>query len=298
MVEEKTSEPHLHRINPAMWVSVIALGLAALLSYFLLDEHSLAWFRDHPNAWPKNGFVKVIRGFGSAWVPIWLLLNWVCATGKQRPALAGLLALLLIAPSVCTLKPLVHRPRPREVIAAATQTEKTENNNSSSWNLSFPSGDTAVAFAVAAALAPFVRWPWGLLFFSIASSVGFLRVVVLAHYPSDVCAGAAIGILSGWLALQIIRRWLSQSNLRPGHAAAGAIITPALFGLIEGIDNLLTFLKTYGVLVVGIYIVAKGGTWLKRLRRRDFCGYFKTTEGPSTSSGQTQRETKNQSVKL
>ena len=273
MVKEETSEPRLHRINFTIWVSVVALGLAALLSYFLFDERTFSWLRDHPSTWPKNSWVKAIRGFGSAWVLIWLLFNWVCATGRQRPASAGLLALLLIAPTVCTLKPLVHRPRPREVIAAAMKTEKTENNNSSSQNLSFPSGDTAVVFAVAAALVPFVRWPLGLIFFSIAGSVGIMRVVVLAHYPSDVFAGAAIGIFCGWLALQIIRRWLYQFNLRLSHAAAGAILVPVLFGLIEGAERLLTFLKTYGVLVVGIYIIAKGGTWLKQLRKRDPCNH-------------------------
>jgi len=276
MVKEETSEPRLHRINFTMWVSVIALGLAALLSYFLFDERTFSWLRDHPSTWPKNSWVKAIRGFGSAWVLIWLLLNWVCATGRQRPALAGLLALLLIAPTVCTLKPLVHRPRPREVIAAATQTEKAENNNSSSWNLSFPSGDTAVVFAAATALAPFVGWPWGLFFFSIASSVGAMRVVVLAHYPSDVFAGAAIGIFSAWLALQITRRWLSESsrfNLSRSAAAVGVILTPVLLGLLEGKNHLFTFLKTYGVLVVGIYIAAKGGTWLKQLRKRDPCSH-------------------------
>jgi undecaprenyl-diphosphatase len=276
MVKEETSEPRLHRINFTMWVSVIALGLAALLSYFLFDERTFSWLRDHPSTWPKNSWVKAIRGFGIAWVPIWLLFNWVCATGRQRPALAGLLALLLIAPTVCTLKPLVHRPRPREVIAAAMKTEKTENNNSSSQNLSFPSGDTAVVFAVAAALVPFVRWPWGLIFFSIAGSVGIMRVVVLAHYPSDVFAGAAIGIFCGWLALQIIRRWLSESsrfNLSRSTAAVGVILIPVLFGLIEGTERLLTFLKTYGVLAVGIYLVAKGSMWLKRLRKRDPCNH-------------------------
>jgi len=100
-----------------------------------------------------------------------------------------------------------------------------------------------------------------------------MRVVVLAHYPSDVFAGAAIGIFSAWLALQITRRWLSQFNLRLGHAAAGAILVPVLFGLIEGTDDLLTFLKTYGVLVVGIYIVAKGSIWLKQIRKRDTCDH-------------------------
>jgi len=62
-------------------------------------------------------------------------------------------------------------------------------------------------------------------------------------------------------------------------AAAGVILIPASLGLLRGVNQLSTFLKTYGVLVVVIYIAAKGGTWLKRLRRRDFCGYFKAAEG-------------------
>jgi membrane-associated phospholipid phosphatase len=271
MTEQKIDPCRLHRINLAMWVSVITLCLATLLSYFLLDERVFFWLCRHPSNWYANNWVQAFILLGKAWVVIWLLLSWVWATGQERPALAGLLALLLIAPTVCTLKPLVHRPRPREVIAASMRTEKAENNNNSSSNLSFPSGDTAVVFAAAAALVPFVRWPLGLIFFSIASGVGIMRVVVLAHYPSDVFAAAAIGIFCGWLALQIIRRWLSESsrfNLSRSTAAVGVILTPTLFGLIEGTERLLTFLKTYGVLVAGIYLVAKGGTWLKRHRKR------------------------------
>ena len=89
---------------------------------------------------------------------------------------------------------------------------------------------------------------------------------MLAHYPSDVFGGAVIGIFSGWLALQIILRWLSEFKLKRGHAAAGAIIVPIVFGVTEGADRLLVWLKMYGVLVAGIYLIANAGTLSKRLR--------------------------------
>ena len=259
----------MRRINLAIWVSVIVLCLGALLSYFLFDERVSAWFRDNPSPWHNNILIKAIRGFGRAWAPIWLLITWAWATGRQRPVQAGLLALLLIFPIVCTLKPLVHRARPREIIAAAANPEKTGTNNNWSKHQSFPSGDAAVAFAAAAALVPFVRWPWTLIFFTIAGIVGFMRVVVLAHFPSDVCAGAAIGIFSGWLAIQIVGRWLSEPsrfNFSQSVYATGVVLTPVLLGIFSGINNLLFFLEAYGVLVAGICLAGKGPAWLKRFR--------------------------------
>lgn len=280
MVKEKTPEQRLHRINLTIWVSVIALGLAALLSYFLLDERVFSWLCRHPNKWQGNNWLQAFTLLGKGWVLIWLLLSWVWTAGRPargRPALVAILALLLVFPMVYLPKFLVHRPRPREIIAAPTITEEAKNNNGLSQNLSFPSGDTAAVFAIAAALVPFIRRLWVLTFFTLSSIIGILRVAVLAHYPSDVCAGAAVGILAGWLAPQILSRWPlpapSRLNWYRIIAAGGVILLPVLFGLIEGIDELLTFLKTYGVLVAGIYLVAKGGEWLKRHRKRDSCNH-------------------------
>jgi undecaprenyl-diphosphatase len=277
MTEQKIDQCRLHRINLTMWVSVITLCLATLLSYFLLDERVFSWLSQHPNKWHKNNWLEAFKLLGKGWVLIWLLLIWVWATGKQRPALVAILALLLVFPMVYLPKFLVHRPRPREIIAAPTITEEAKNNNGLSQNLSFPSGDTAAVFAIAAALVPFIRRLWVLTFFTLSSIIGILRVAVLAHYPSDVCAGAAVGILAGWLAPQILSRWPlpapSRLNWYRIIAAGGVILLPVLFGLIEGIDELLTFLKTYGVLVAGIYLVAKGGEWLKRHRKRDSCNH-------------------------
>ena len=58
---------------------------------------------------------------------------------------------------------------------------------------SMPSGHSVSAFAMAVAIgwmAPRLRWPLLFLALLIATS----RVVISAHYPSDVIAGAALGV--------------------------------------------------------------------------------------------------------
>jgi undecaprenyl-diphosphatase len=266
--EQKTEQLRLRRINLEIWAAIIVLGLAALVSYFLLDEHAFSWLHRHRSNWYKNNWLQAFILLGKAWVLIWLLLSWVLATGRQRPALVAILVLLLISPAVISLKGIVQRPRPADIVKVHSRAED-RNYVVRSW--SFPSGDTAAVFAVATALAPFVRWPWGLTFFTVASSIGILRLALLAHYPSDVCAGAAIGMLISWLASQITSKCrlpeLSGFNWYRAIAAVGMIVIPLSLGLFEGINQLLTFLKTYGVLVLLIYIAAKGSACSKRLRK-------------------------------
>lgn len=79
---------------------------------------------------------------------------------------------------------------------------------------SFPSGHAASAFAAAVALgymAP--RWRMALL--GAALLVGLSRVIVGAHYPSDVLAGAALGsAVAAWLARDFARRGLAFGDRR------------------------------------------------------------------------------------
>jgi len=62
---------------------------------------------------------------------------------------------------------------------------------------SFPSGHTIAAFAVAAVFADRYRnhrWvPW--VAYGLAGLVGFSRITLSAHFPSDVFAGATFGYL-------------------------------------------------------------------------------------------------------
>jgi membrane-associated phospholipid phosphatase len=74
---------------------------------------------------------------------------------------------------------------------------------------SFPSGHATTVFALAAALSFFFpRWRIPLVVF--AAVVGLSRIVVGAHYLSDVMAGAYVGLMTVFLLVLLCRRrgWL------------------------------------------------------------------------------------------
>ena len=74
---------------------------------------------------------------------------------------------------------------------------------------SFPSGHTTSAFAAAVALG-YMRPDWRRWLLAGAVLIGLSRVLVGAHYPSDVVAGAALGsIVSVALARSFARRGLA-----------------------------------------------------------------------------------------
>ena len=63
---------------------------------------------------------------------------------------------------------------------------------------SFPSGHTTAAFTLAATLAAFFpRWGWTLFLF--AGMVGWSRLALHVHHPSDVLMGAVLGTACGWI---------------------------------------------------------------------------------------------------
>lgn len=89
------------------------------------------------------------------------------------------------------LKPLLGRARPKLLTQEAFFGFRPFSLKSD-WN-SMPSGHTATAFAVAMALMaffPHLKVP----LFAFAFLIGLSRIVVNAHYFSDVLFGAAIGI--------------------------------------------------------------------------------------------------------
>jgi lipid A 4'-phosphatase len=87
---------------------------------------------------------------------------------------------------------------------------------------SFPSGHATTAAALAAAL--FLLWPRGLPLYVVAALLVMAsRIILDAHYTSDVIAGAAIGIATAWAA------WLvfAQTGLRLHAGAPRPAETPA-----------------------------------------------------------------------
>lgn len=83
---------------------------------------------------------------------------------------------------------------------------------------SFPSGHTSLAFATATSLTlTYKKWYVAAPAYLWASCVGYSRMYLGKHFPSDVFAGAVIGAgssyLSHWLSKKLFRSRAIQKNL-------------------------------------------------------------------------------------
>jgi len=254
------------RIDKYILVIIAVMVLLTIISFLFIDANVYKRLRDQPINLEQDTLIRAFVYFGKAWALIWWLLVWILLTNRLRPVLVGLFALVLLLPVVHPLKILTGRPRPREVAA----TTAMEQENVRIRGYSFPSGDTASAFAVAASLAGFVRWPWAIALFTGSSGIGLMRVAQMAHYPSDVFCGAAIGVLCGRIALRIGRRWDLPQPACGGFgwcrivALLGVIVIPVLAGFFLGSDQLLLFLKTHVVLAVAVLLLGLLCFWSQR----------------------------------
>ena len=81
---------------------------------------------------------------------------------------------------------------------------------------SFPSGHTSIAFSAAASLSiQLKKWYATLAAYLCATSVGYSKIYLGEHYPSDVLAGAAVGLGSAYLA-----HWLNDKLFSGRRIAA------------------------------------------------------------------------------
>ena len=74
---------------------------------------------------------------------------------------------------------------------------------------SFPSGHANTAFSAATLLSlEFGGWFW--LCYIPAFLVGYSRIYMGVHFPLDVAAGAAIGIVIMWLTLAAYKKFFTK----------------------------------------------------------------------------------------
>jgi undecaprenyl-diphosphatase len=129
----------------------------------------------------------------------------LCAVYRRWGALLLTVVAIVVADVLAmAIKPLVERPRPFVRYPEPATLVRHP------LDYSFPSGHAATSFA-AATMLTFAFPSLGPFFFLLAAAVAYSRVYVGVHYPLDVIAGAALGVLVA-IALRLLVRGRPRSR--------------------------------------------------------------------------------------
>jgi undecaprenyl-diphosphatase len=161
----------------------------------------LSWER-HLEHWIVGLRVGWLNWFfiGLSWIGqlglVWIAIALVLALRWRRPSLFLTVVVAdVVADALAELgKVIFHRHRPFEHELGPPPS-----------SYSFPSGHAATSFACATVLSVFVP-RWRVPFFALATLIALSRLYNGVHYPSDVLAGALLGVATALLLLAGARR--------------------------------------------------------------------------------------------
>lgn len=151
----------------------------------LIQEHFQCEFMDM-----LMNFISLLAEAAAIWI---LLAMMIALIKKKRTILLALAAALLVNHAFCSLllKNVFKRIRPflshDELISHAILLPK---------GYSFPSGHTSSSFCAASVLSKYIVTHKALCYL-LSACVGFSRLYLNVHYPSDVLVGALLGTIIG-----------------------------------------------------------------------------------------------------
>ncbi|MGD9495410.1 MAG: phosphatase PAP2 family protein [Armatimonadota bacterium] len=196
-----------------LYLSLVALALAVIGLCIVFVDTPLAQGMPDPPDHPVFGYLQALAYvIGNCEAGPLLVAAAAVAAGLwwRRFLLTVVVAYLMRTVGVEGLKWLTGRPRPRQMDGISAFYGPSEHYHS------FPSGHAAFAFMFATILAAwFPRWRW--LWYALAAYVAAIRVIVDAHFASDVIMGGLVGVLTASLALHW---WPPRGGTRADAAGA------------------------------------------------------------------------------
>ena len=166
-----------------------------------MDGRLLLWLKEafsHPVLDKIMIFISSLGNKGFIWIAIgvlFLLFGYRNKIWRNR----GFLVLFSLAANflACNvvLKPLIDRTRPYYVLDYTPLIPPVGDP-------SFPSGHTSASFAAATAIYA-INKKWGIAAYAFAAVMGFSRLYLGVHFPTDVLAGALVGIVAAMVIIKI-----------------------------------------------------------------------------------------------
>jgi membrane-associated phospholipid phosphatase len=213
-----------------LWLMIIgAVLIVALMFGFDATEIGMMPKRGDPSLWPA----RVLTDFGNDAYVLWCLVTGLVAVAIVGPLLQGSsrthllhlgthLQYMLLAVFVPILfaegvKWFVGRGRP--FVGGKANPFNFAPFTGTEAYFSFPSAHSVTAFALAFAVG--AVWPRArIALFAYAVMIGATRLLLLAHHPSDVVAGAVIGLIGAI----VVRYYFAVRQLGFTVAGKGEIV--------------------------------------------------------------------------
>lgn len=173
---------------------------------FNFDASILLWIQNNlrgPVLNPVMVFITHLGDKGLLWIV--LTLAMLCYRKTRRAGVASMISMVISLVVVnIVLKNWVARIRPYELI------EGLELMIEKQKDFSFPSGHTSNSFACGWVMFRELKKRYGIPALILAILISFSRLFVGVHYPTDVFAGIAIGILGAEGARAIVNALKSR----------------------------------------------------------------------------------------
>ena len=163
-----------------------------------LDRNSFYWIVRQTERCGLKSMVRRVSASGDGHIYVLISLGCLLLHPKGQSLFNLLMMSFVIElPLYFFLKNSIRRVRP----CHASQGIRADFEPSDKFSL--PSGHTAGAMVMATAV--FMVFPIvGLCWFIWASAIGFSRIALAVHYPTDVFAGAILGISSVFVAITYV----------------------------------------------------------------------------------------------